>query len=239
MDVPQKRTGFFRALPPRRLSQPCLGCADAGVTRRRRVRVGPVEEVGITGSKPSLQFLRYFAPAVLGALILSTAAPASAHTFGNLSKERRHIKRRAKRELGVGYSYGGTSPQGFDCSGFTRWTFYTHGADLPHSAAYQFDLGNRRGYKRIWKRTRLKKGDLLFFHTTSARVGHVGIYIGRNKFISATSSSGIHIDSVFDPYYWGSRWVGATRVPVMRRSYELPSTRTLVPSTGSTGSVDT
>ena len=212
---------------------------DAGVTRHRRVRVRPLEEVGITGSKPNFRVLRYLAPAVLGAFILTTAAPASAHTFGNLRKERRHIKRRAKHELGVSYSYGGSSPSGFDCSGFTRWTFLTHGADLPHSSSYQFDLGSRRGYKRIWKRSRLKRGDLVFFHTTSARVGHVGIFIGRNRFISATSSSGIHIDSVYDPYYWGPRWVGATRVPALRTGYESGTTRTLQPSTGSTRSVDT
>lgn len=195
--------------------------------------------MGITGSKLNLRFLQYLVPAVLGALILTTASPASAHTFGNLTRERRHIKRRAKRELGVHYSSGGSSPSGFDCSGFTRWTFLTHGADLPHSAAYQFDLGSRRGYKRIWNRSHLKKGDLVFFHTTSARVGHVGVFIGHHRFISATSSSGIHIDSVYDPYYWGPRWVGGTRLPVMRKSYHLPTTRTLLPSTGSTESEDT
>lgn len=58
--------------------------------------------------------------------------------------------------------------------------------------------------------------DLVFFHTVGAGVGHAGIYIGKGKFISATTSSGVHIDSIYDPYYWGPRWVGAVRVPATR-----------------------
>jgi hypothetical protein len=197
-----------------------------------------IEEVGITGSRLCLRFLKYFAPLV-GVLVLTTSTAASAHTLSNWRRERRHIKRRAASELGVRYSYGGASPSGFDCSGFTRWTFLTHGADLPHSSAYQFDLGRRRGYRRVWRRSRLATGDLVFFHTTSARVGHVGIYIGRGRFISATSSSGIHIDSVYDRYYWGSRWVGATRVPATRKVQRSTATRTLQPSAGTTGSANT
>lgn len=76
----------------------------------------------------------------------------------------------------------------------------------------QFRLGNRAAHKRIWKKRNLKKGDLVFHKTTSARVGHVGIYVGRGKFISATSSSGVRKKSIHDPYYWGPRWVGAVRL---------------------------
>jgi cell wall-associated NlpC family hydrolase len=144
----------------------------------------------------------------VGALI----QPAVAHTLSDPHRERHHIKRRARRELGTRYRYGGTSPRGFDCSGFTMWVFDGHGASLPHRASRQFDLARQRGFKRIWKRAKLEKGDLVFFKTTSARVGHAGIYIGRGKFISATSH-GVRVQSVWDRYYWGRRFVAATRVP--------------------------
>jgi cell wall-associated NlpC family hydrolase len=197
--------------------------------------------VGITGSRLCLRFLKYLAPALLGVLIV-TSTPASAHVLNNVHKERRHIKHRAKRELGVPYSYGGTSPSGFDCSGFTRWTFLTHGADLPHSAARQFDLRHQRGYKRVWHRSHLKKGDLVFFSTDGVRIGHVGIFVGHHRFISATSSSGIHIDSVYDPYYWGHRYVAGVRVPGTRKNSTVTtslSSRTLQLTEAPTGSEDT
>lgn len=190
------------------------GCR--GRSRHRRVGGRSDEEVGITGRRLCLRFLKYLAPAILGALVLTSTTPALAHVPSNFHRERRHIKRRAKHELGVPFSYGGTSPQGFDCSGFTRWTFLDHGADLPHSAAKQFSLGRHRRYKRIWRRSRLRKGDLVFFSTDGFRIGHVGIFIGHHRFISATSSSGVHVDSVNDPYYWGPRFVGGTRVPATR-----------------------
>ncbi len=145
---------------------------------------------------------------------LAMAAPiAAADTRDDHVEQRRHIKRRAIEGIGSPYSYGGTSPSGFDCSGFTTWVFDGHGADLPRSSADQFALGSHEGYDRIWKRKNLEIGDLVFHKTTSARVGHVGIYVGRGKFISATSSEGVQRRSIWDPYYWGSRWVGAVRVP--------------------------
>src|SRR5690606_24141935 len=58
----------------------------------------------------------------------------------------------------------------------------------------------------------LQPGDLVFFNTSGKGVSHVGIYLGDNKFISATTSGGVEIDSLNDPYYWGSRYVGARRV---------------------------
>jgi NlpC/P60 family len=173
-------------------------------------------EVGITGSRLFLRSLKYLALGFLGAFVLVVGNVASAHTFSNWHQERLHIKHRAKLELGVPYSYGGTTPHGFDCSGFTLWTFHNNGAELPHNAALQFNMAQRHGYKRIWKKSHLKKADLVFFHTAGSGVSHAGIYIGHGKFISATSSSGIHIDSVYDPYYWGPRFVGATRVPATK-----------------------
>ena len=157
---------------------------------------------------------------ILSALTALTmaAGPASAHHLKDVEKERTHIKGRARSVVGTPYRSGGTSPSGFDCSGMTRWAFLDHGASLPRTSQEQFNIGSTgRGYKRIWKRSQLLPGDLVFHKTTSAQVGHVGIYIGDGKFISTTSSSGVRVDSLYDPYYWGSRWVGATRVPATIR----------------------
>ena len=150
---------------------------------------------------------------VIAALLVFPAAPASAHSPDG-SAARRHIKDRAMSQVGARYRYGGESPRGFDCSGLTRWTYNDHGADLPHSSEEQFRLARKEGYERIWKRKDLQVGDLVFHKTGSDRVGHAGIYVGRGRFISTTSSQGVRVRSLFDPYYWGKRWVGATRLPV-------------------------
>lgn len=156
--------------------------------------------------------------ALLTGMLFTSAPQVSAHSHEDWRKQRIHIKDRAKSVVGSRYSYGGTSPRsGFDCSGFTRWTFGEHGAALPRTSMEQFKLGEREGYKRIWKRSNLQPGDLVFHKTTSARVGHVGIYIGRGRFISSTSSDGVRVRSIYDPYYWGPRWVGGTRVPSTQR----------------------
>lgn len=151
---------------------------------------------------------------------LFTAAPqASAHSHNDWAKARAHLEDRARSVRGTRYSYGGSSPRsGFDCSGFTSWVFGDHGAQLPRRSIDQFYMARRDGYKRIWKPGQLQPGDLVFFKTTSARVGHVGMFIGNGKFIhSSSSGGGVRIDSVWDPYYYRPRFVGATRVPTTQR----------------------
>lgn len=162
-------------------------------------------------------FVRAAASLLVAAAILGTVAPADAHEPPDYRTERDHVRSRAREQVGTPYRSGGSSPSGFDCSGFTRWVYDSHGANLPHSSSAQFDLGRRRGYERIWKRRELEVGDLVFHRTTSARVGHVGIYTGRGRFISTTSSRGVQVESLYDRYYWGSRWVGATRLPATMR----------------------
>jgi cell wall-associated NlpC family hydrolase len=159
-------------------------------------------------------------PAIL-VLVLATLIAfggiAQAQTRVAVHRERRSLKRRARSELGAPYRSGGTSPSGFDCSGFTHWVFSAARTDLPHSAGRQFDLAQRHGFKRVWKRSRLKVGDLVFFRTSGRSVAHAGMYVGHGRFISSTTSSGVRIDSMHDPYYWGARYVGATRTPVTIR----------------------
>jgi cell wall-associated NlpC family hydrolase len=127
--------------------------------------------------------------------------------------ERKKLEKRARSQMGTPYRSGGTSPGGFDCSGFTRWVFEHRGLELPHSSSAQFNMGSRKNFKRVWKIKQLKVGDLVFQDTGSGRVGHAGMYIGEGRFISSTSSSGVRVDSLSDGY-WGPRWVGGVRTPL-------------------------
>jgi cell wall-associated NlpC family hydrolase len=108
----------------------------------------------------------------------------------------------AKRFLGVRYVYGGSSPgSGFDCSGFVRYVYGHFGVRLAHSSYAQFGSGARV------RRGGLKPGDLVFFHG----LGHVGIYVGHNKFIHAPhSGSRVRIESLAG--WYSSRLDGARRL---------------------------
>lgn len=153
-------------------------------------------------------------------LVGGSTGSAQAHSHRDWSAERAHVKDRARRQLGAPYRYGGTSPSGFDCSGYTRWVYLDHGANLPHSSSSQFALGSRPGYRRIWERKNLEIGDLVFHRTSGYGVSHAGMYVGRGRFISSTSSGGVRIRSLYDSY-WGRRWAGGTRLPATIR-YSSP-----------------
>ncbi len=117
----------------------------------------------------------------------------------------RRIIQTSMRYTGVPYVFGGTSPNGFDCSGFTRYVFAQSGVYLPRMADEQFEIGRAVSYSR------LQPGDLVFFSTYAAGASHSGIYLGDGKFISATSSRGVAIDRM-NSSYWGPRYIGARRV---------------------------
>ena len=117
----------------------------------------------------------------------------------------RRVLQTALRYQGVPYVFGGTSPNGFDCSGFVRYVFAGNGLQLPRMADEQYDLGLPVSYNR------LQPGDLVFFTTYAPGASHVGIYLGDGKFISATSSQGVAIARM-DSSYWGPRYIGARRL---------------------------
>jgi len=114
------------------------------------------------------------------------------------------LTRHAMRFLGVPYSFGGTSAYGFDCSGFVQHVFALMGRQLPRTADAQYYAGKRfEGQPRA--------GDLVFFHTYEAGVSHVGIALGGDRFVHASSSHGVMVSSLHDSY-WGARYLGAKRV---------------------------
>lgn len=114
------------------------------------------------------------------------------------------IANNAKRYIGVPYVWGGTSSNGFDCSGFVKSVYANNGINITRMADEQYYNGNKIG------RADLQVGDLVFFETYTSGISHVGIYIGDNKFIHASSSRGVTIDSLSDPYF-NCRYRGACR----------------------------
>jgi len=98
--------------------------------------------------------------------------------------------------LGTRYVYGGSSPKGFDCSGFVQYVFQSAGFNLPHNAAAQADYGTPV------EKDSLQPGDLVFFsYYGSKGIEHVGIYAGNDQFIHASSKEGVKYSSLSQPYY--------------------------------------
>ena len=120
----------------------------------------------------------------------------------------------AKQYLGVRYVYGGASPSGFDCSGFTMYIYKQYSYSLPHTATGQWQSGLGT---RIWGISALQPGDLVFFNDPARNAGkacsHAGIYIGNGQFIhSSSSSSGGVIISDLTSGYYNTYFVGGIHV---------------------------
>jgi len=114
----------------------------------------------------------------------------------------------AQSLIGSPYRYGGRSPSsGFDCSGFVAYVFkQSAGITLPHNS----NQISRHG--RMLRSSQLRKGDLVFFNTSSQPNSHLGIYLGNNRFIHAPKSGGkVRIENM-NISYWKNRYNGARRI---------------------------
>ena len=112
----------------------------------------------------------------------------------------------AKKYIGVPYVWGGSTPNGFDCSGFVQYVFNTHGKSLPRTTTEQYQVGT------YVSKGNLKVGDLVFLQNTYREgISHVGIYVGDSKMIHASSSKGVVISDLSTSYYV-SHYYGARRV---------------------------
>jgi cell wall-associated NlpC family hydrolase len=110
--------------------------------------------------------------------------------------------------IGTGYKLGGQSFTGMDCSGFVRHVYsVATGILLPHNA-----LAISRAGMKI-HRTELQLGDLVFFNTMKRTFSHVGIYLGDNRFVhaSSTKSDSVMVSDMGERY-WAKRFTGARRI---------------------------
>ena len=114
----------------------------------------------------------------------------------------------AKKYLGSRYVYGGSSPSGFDCSGFTMYIYKQFGVSLPHSATAQSSKGTKVEKKN------LQPGDIVFFtnYKTGKGIGHCGIYIGGGQFIHASTEKTGVITTSLNSGSHAKRYVTAVRI---------------------------
>ncbi|HBG05770.1 MAG: peptidoglycan-binding protein LysM [Geobacteraceae bacterium GWC2_58_44] len=118
----------------------------------------------------------------------------------------KELKKSAYGFLGTRYRFGGTSRGGIDCSGFVQKVFRELEVSLPRTAREQFEVGSTVAPGD------LQKGDLIFFSTYASYASHVGIYLGDNKMIHASSRDRRVVISSMNTSYYRSRFLGAKRI---------------------------
>lgn len=142
---------------------------------------------------------------LLSSLSVTYAAAAKDTNQQKKLSKGEYITATAIKYKGVPYKFGGTSPSGFDCSGFVMYVFDKQGIKLPRTADKQFEKG------KVVARKDLQIGDLVFFTTYEKGASHCGIYMGKENFIHASSSLGVTVTPLSN-VYWKERYLGARRV---------------------------
>ena len=144
-------------------------------------------------------------PVIASARLLEVKELSASEDLSQLSVRER-IMLFAKKMLHLPYKFGGNGPIGLDCSAYVQKVYGLAGFTIPRSAREQFQVGD------IVDKKELSIGDLVFFRTYASFPSHVGIYLGNNLFIHASSlSKKITIDSLEAPYYF-RRFIGAKRI---------------------------
>jgi len=136
----------------------------------------------------------------------SSASKPSGGSVSTAKVTGSQIVSKAKEYLGVPYKYGGTTPSGFDCSGFVYYVYRSLGINISRTQTAMYSQG------KAIKKSELKPGDLVFFQNTyKAGISHVGIYVGDGKFIHSPSSGKVVSYADLNSSYYTSHYYGAAR----------------------------
>jgi len=127
---------------------------------------------------------------------------------GEVITKEDEILETAKEFLGVKYVWAANGPTAFDCSGFTKYVFEKHGVTIPRYSGHQAHIGIKVAYNE------LQKGDLVFFDTDKkGKVNHVGIYLGDDQFIHASSGGKkVMITSFIQKKFYKNRFLHGQRI---------------------------
>lgn len=142
---------------------------------------------------------------LLAGLALLAACSGLAPDPENAEK-RRDLVLEALGQVGRPYRYGGTTPEGFDCSGLTQYVYRQIGIQLPRSSRDQHGVG------RTIKLSQAEPGDLLFYSFSGRGIDHVAIYLGDDQAVHAPASGRAVIVASVQLPYWQERFVDAVRV---------------------------
>jgi cell wall-associated NlpC family hydrolase len=167
---------------------------QAELERQARARLAAQQQAAAAAEQPAATQIAEVADSLVGPGVVEAPAPPAARFGGVVGI--------AMQFLGTPYVWGGSSPSGFDCSGFVMYVYSQVGISLPHNAAAQF------GYGTPVSRDQLQPGDLVFFDG----LGHNGIYVGGGSFIhSPHTGDVVKISSLGDSWY-AAKFVGARRL---------------------------
>lgn len=116
-----------------------------------------------------------------------------------------------RRYVGVPYVWGGSTPRGFDCSGFVQYVYRKHGVPLPRTSRQMAHAGQRVSASVA----NLREGDLMLFRGRNGVINHVALYAGRNRILhSSSSAGGVGFDDLSSKrgHYFRSHLVAVRRV---------------------------
>lgn len=156
-------------------------------------------------ASPSATYDKKKTPVIVSAKIQEVKELSTSNELSDLDIKERLVLF-AKKMLHLPYKFGGNGIAALDCSSYVQKVYSIIGINLPRSAREQFKIGD------AVNKEELSVGDLVFFRTYASFPSHVGIYLGNNLFIHASSKSKIvTIDSLETPYYF-KRFIGAKRL---------------------------
>jgi len=139
-------------------------------------------------------------------VVVEPTPSAPVYTAESTSPKAKEVLDEAAKYLGIPYVYGGTTPAGFDCSGFVQYVFKNCGITLTRVSRDQYAKNGTRVEK-----SQLQPGDLVFFGT-NGNVSHVGIYVGNGQMIHSPSTGKSIMYTSIESDYYVKRYIGAKRV---------------------------